>query len=247
MLVLAVVALALVAIIASTLTRKLVRRVTRLANGIRQLDEGPLEQLRDGLQALAGGDLTVALRPDQETIPTRRRRDQIGDLIRSFNAMGAKTAGTEAYETARGKVSEMLREIGETSHTLSATSEQMADVSMSRRAARSTRSPAPSIGRGGRRAPVRAISAAQAAHRGGRPRLGELGLRRGGNRRGGRPGSRAGAGGQPGGGRGDPGHAGGPGERCGADRGDPLPGLAQRPDRPRSSTRSARSPARPTS
>jgi methyl-accepting chemotaxis protein len=130
MLVLAVAALALVAVIASTMTRKLVRRITRLVNGIRQLDEGPLEQLRNGLQALAGGDLTVALRQDQETIPTRRS-DEIGDLIRSFNAMGAKTAGaTEAYETARRKVSEMLREIGRTSHTLSATSEQMADVSM---------------------------------------------------------------------------------------------------------------------
>jgi methyl-accepting chemotaxis protein len=130
MLVLAAAALALVAVIATTLTHKLVRRITLLVNGIRQLDEGPLEQLRDGLQALARGDLTVALRRDPETIPTHGS-DEIGDLIRSFNAMGAKTAGaTEAYETARLKVSEMLREIGRTSHALSATSQQMAEVSI---------------------------------------------------------------------------------------------------------------------
>ncbi len=129
MLVLAALALLLVVLIASMLTRRLVKRIGRLVAGIGRLDAGPLEHLRQGLHAMAQGDLTVALEADPETIPTRRR-DEIGDLIRTFNAMGAKTAGAaEAYETARRRVSEMLREIGHTSETLASTSQQMAGVS----------------------------------------------------------------------------------------------------------------------
>jgi methyl-accepting chemotaxis protein len=129
MLILALLALAAAAAISLLLSRDLVRRLGSLVRQISDLDSEDLEGLHRGLDSMAHGDLTVALTAQTEAVVTDRR-DEIGRLTLTVNTMVEKAAGAlEAYNTARGKVVQMLVEIGSTSEHLSAASQEMAGIS----------------------------------------------------------------------------------------------------------------------
>jgi methyl-accepting chemotaxis protein len=129
MLVIALIALLAAAGISFFLARDLSRRIKQLLDGIHSLDSNCLADLGDGLAAIAQGDLTVAVAPQTETIPTTRG-DEIGELTRTFNGMVEKTqSSVAAYNTTRDNVAGMLREIGSTSEQLSLASQQMANTS----------------------------------------------------------------------------------------------------------------------
>jgi len=111
------------------LARDVSRRIQRLLDGIRSLDENCVTDLRTGLEAIAAGDLTREIVPVTSPIATSRE-DEIGQLTRTFNGMVEKTQDSVgAYNETRHKVAGMLREIGNTSEQLALASQQMANTS----------------------------------------------------------------------------------------------------------------------
>jgi methyl-accepting chemotaxis protein len=129
MLVLALVALALAGLISVLISRDLSGRVGRLLRAISRLDGEDLEALQGGLDALASGDLSVAVEAHSEPVATTRA-DEIAALTNTFNAMVIKARGAvDAYNTARGNVVEMLGEINDTSTQLTMSSRTMAGIS----------------------------------------------------------------------------------------------------------------------
>ena len=129
MLILALVALGLAAAVSILISRDIAGRVGRVLRSISRLDSEDLEELRGGLDALARGDMTAEITSHAEAIPTTRK-DEIGALTQTFNAMVEKVAGAlEGYNIARVKVVEMLVEISSTSEHLSAASQEMAGIS----------------------------------------------------------------------------------------------------------------------
>ncbi len=88
-----------------------------------------LNDLRGGLEAMAGGDLTVAVTPVTQEISAEDGRSA-GRLAEIFNAMLATTkSALVGYGDMRVKLTGMLGEITETSTTVSAASQQMASTS----------------------------------------------------------------------------------------------------------------------
>jgi HAMP domain-containing protein len=102
MLVIALVALLIAGGISFALARDLSRRIKVLLDGIHSLESNCVTDLGKGLEAIAGGDLTVVVTPQTHPIPTTRA-DEIGELTRSFNGMVDKTqTSVEAYNTLKG-------------------------------------------------------------------------------------------------------------------------------------------------
>lgn len=92
------------------------------------LDGKCLNGLANGLEAVAGGDLTVEVVP--VTTPLEARPGQaIGDLGDLFNGMLAKAqASVNAYERMRRETGEMVTQLGNTAETLAGSSSRMAII-----------------------------------------------------------------------------------------------------------------------
>jgi methyl-accepting chemotaxis protein len=100
-----------------------------LVERMQSLQAECLTDLQGGLESMAGGDLTVAVSDDTESVPVREGASA-GQLAEIFNAMLQSTKSAVAgYEDMRGKLTGMLGEVTQTSQTVSAASQQMASTS----------------------------------------------------------------------------------------------------------------------
>ncbi len=129
MLIIALIAGLIAAAITFLLSRDLSRRTKRVLAGITSLDENCIADLGSGLEAMANGDLRVAVTPVTKPIEDGRP-DEIGQLTATFNRMLQKTqASVESYNITRGRVAEMLGQISRTSEQVAAASQEMASTS----------------------------------------------------------------------------------------------------------------------
>jgi methyl-accepting chemotaxis protein len=88
-----------------------------------------LAGLGEGLAAVAGGDLTVALTPETTAVavPDGAR---MGTLAETFNVMlDQAQSGIASYNTMRGELARMIGEIGGTARQLAQSSEEMSATS----------------------------------------------------------------------------------------------------------------------
>jgi len=94
------------------LSQGIVGGLTGVGKRLRELDERSLDELRGGLEAIAGGTLTAAVSVDTAPMQSTRS-DEIGELGRTFDAMlGRLQASVASYEQMR----EQLRtELGDSS------------------------------------------------------------------------------------------------------------------------------------
>jgi methyl-accepting chemotaxis protein len=107
-LVLALAALAAALAVALLLSRGISRRLEGVGDRLRSLDENCLNDLSGGLEAIAGGTLTVGV--TAVTTPLQStRNDEIGQLVVTFNGMLEKTqASIGMYEQMREQLSDAL-------------------------------------------------------------------------------------------------------------------------------------------
>ena len=111
------------------ITLALRMRVRRVLNGLKHLRDDDVRGLADGLEAVANGDMTVELEPVTRPIG-RLSSDEIGDVSRAVNAIHDTTlVSLDAYNRMRARVASMLKEIGHSSASVAAASQQMASSS----------------------------------------------------------------------------------------------------------------------
>ncbi len=97
--------------IALVLTRYITRAVARVAAGVTSLADHCAVDLQHGLEAMAGGDLTVDAQPVTRPIENPGA-DELGVLAATFNRMLAAIQGSvAAYNTTRGGLAGMIGEI----------------------------------------------------------------------------------------------------------------------------------------
>jgi len=100
-----------------------------LTERMERLEANCLADLERGLAAMADGDLTLSA--DSTTLPLEVEEGALpGRLAEIFNAMLARARGSVgAYAAMRSRVAEMLRDIAESSASVSAASQQVASTS----------------------------------------------------------------------------------------------------------------------
>ncbi|HEX6027288.1 MAG TPA: methyl-accepting chemotaxis protein [Solirubrobacter sp.] len=114
---------------AVVITRGVVRPVHGLMRRLRSLDEHCLQNLTDGLEAAAQGDLTREVLAVTQPIEVRAT-DEIGQLGQTFNRMLEKAQRSiVAYGSMRDELGRLLGEVSRTAGTVSASSQQVASSS----------------------------------------------------------------------------------------------------------------------
>ncbi len=109
------------ALVSVFLARSIIRRVKVVQSAILSLAEHDASALDEGLRALAANDLSVAIRPVTEPVPAQGR-DEIATMAEEANTLVARFGSTmAAYETARGSLSAMIREVAESSEFVTRT------------------------------------------------------------------------------------------------------------------------------
>jgi methyl-accepting chemotaxis protein len=123
------VALAIAAAFAVMITRSVVRPVRGLMDRLQSLDAHCLQDLTDGLEAAAKGDLTLEATPVTAPLDVRTK-DELGRLSATFNEMLAKAQrGIVAYTTMRAELSSLIGEVARNAGSVSAASQQVAAAS----------------------------------------------------------------------------------------------------------------------
>jgi methyl-accepting chemotaxis protein len=114
---------------AFALLRSIRRPLSQVMDRLRGLDEHDLASLSGGLQAIAGGDLTVEAHPSTQPIKDYRS-DELGQMMARFNAMLTKThEGLTSYNDMRVKLAGTLGEVSHTAEAVTSSSHQMACTS----------------------------------------------------------------------------------------------------------------------
>ncbi|MCW3006812.1 MAG: methyl-accepting chemotaxis sensory transducer with Cache sensor [Solirubrobacterales bacterium] len=114
-----------IALVAARLTKPLKAFVARL----RALNDTSVAGLKEGIGALADGDLTVEARSDVEPLPVRGH-DEIADASHTANALIEQTgASVDAYNEARRSLGSLIGQVSVSASTVSASSQQMASTS----------------------------------------------------------------------------------------------------------------------
>jgi methyl-accepting chemotaxis protein len=120
---------ALIVAFATVVSRRVTRRVQRLADRLKRLGDDDLGSLEGALAAMAAGDLSRDAVPSTEPLEPASR-DEIGQAARATNALIERTHGSLAsYNATRAQLAGMLEEIRGTSGSVSASSQQMASTS----------------------------------------------------------------------------------------------------------------------
>jgi methyl-accepting chemotaxis protein len=122
-------ALVLGAALAFGLTRSIRRSVNDLRSRLDSLGAHCIGGLRDGLEHMAQGDLTVAVTPVTPPIE-RITGDELGDAARSVNGIRAATiASVEAYNATRASLGGMIGEVSDVAVTIGSSSGEVAETS----------------------------------------------------------------------------------------------------------------------
>ena len=117
------------AALSTWVTRSVVRPVKRLGERLTSLDSVCLTNLADGLDAVASGDLTVALQPKTTPIEVNSS-DELGKLSATFNSMlGKAVRSIGAYNTMRSELTQLIGEVANGAGTVASASQQMAATS----------------------------------------------------------------------------------------------------------------------
>jgi methyl-accepting chemotaxis protein len=111
----------------------LVRAIRHTTNDViarlRSLRERDTAALRDGLQHLADGDLTVEVAVVTEPIE-RLPADELGDIAREVNAVREDTtASVAAYNASRASLGGLVSDVADATRSVSLASQQMASTS----------------------------------------------------------------------------------------------------------------------
>jgi methyl-accepting chemotaxis protein len=115
--------------IAMLLTRSITRGVGPVLDRLKMLREHCAAELREGLEALTHGDLTVRVTPVTPLIPNPSR-DEIGHIASEVNAIrDATVASVEAYNRSCVELSRVVTDVSSQASTISAASEEMASNS----------------------------------------------------------------------------------------------------------------------
>ena len=115
--------------IAFLVSRGIIRGVRDGLDRLHNLREACSTNLREGIEALAGGDLTREVVPTTTPI-TRISNDEIGDTAQAINALRDNfVASISAYNDTRMALSGMIGKVGDAASSLSASSQQMATTS----------------------------------------------------------------------------------------------------------------------
>ncbi len=105
------------------------RRVDLVVERLRSLQDNCLEFIRDGLQALAQGDLTRRYSPVTPIIENPSE-DEIGQVARAANGIRERVvAALEAYNDSADRLSDVLGQVSGSAGQVSAASQQMASTS----------------------------------------------------------------------------------------------------------------------
>jgi methyl-accepting chemotaxis protein len=127
--VLALVAFALSALTTLLISQRIVRAIDEILDRIRLLGDRCVAGLQRGLRAFSEGVLTEEVSADVPPIDSRRR-DEIGDVARAIDEIGAATIeSVAAYEASRAALAEMIAHVGRTADSLGAASRQLATSS----------------------------------------------------------------------------------------------------------------------
>jgi methyl-accepting chemotaxis protein len=121
---------ALLGIAAAVVVTISVTRPVRLVGArLRELADGGLQELDDGLKALAQGDLTVPATSRTEPIDSTAG-DELGALSRTYDEMLERAAGAIAsYDQTRAGLSSMIGQVSESASSVTSASQQMASTS----------------------------------------------------------------------------------------------------------------------
>jgi methyl-accepting chemotaxis protein len=123
---LGLIAFVIAALLAWLIARSVVVPVRTLAARLRTVQERDLTELQGGLEALAAGDLTVAVSPTAEPL-TDAGRDEVGDAARTVDTVIAQAhASIDAYERTRDELGGLLSGVARSADAVSATSQEMA-------------------------------------------------------------------------------------------------------------------------
>jgi methyl-accepting chemotaxis protein len=116
-------------IVLSLLTVRSVRRTASdVVSRLRSLRTHDTAALRQGLERLAAGDLTVEATVQTDPIE-RLPGDELGDIAREVNAVREDTiASAEAYNASRRALTELVSDVADATESVSAASQQMADT-----------------------------------------------------------------------------------------------------------------------
>jgi len=116
--------------VASFLLVRAIRRTTGdVVARLRSLRERDTAALRDGLQHMADGDLTVTAAVVTEPIE-RLPGDELGDIAREVNAVREDTAASvEAYNASRAALGGLVSDVADATRSVSLASQQMASTS----------------------------------------------------------------------------------------------------------------------
>jgi len=128
-LIVTIVALLVALALAFVVVRSVTRPVAALGSRLRSLNENDLQNLSNGLNAVAGGDLTIPVA--SVTTPLEvSSRDEIGDLSRTFDGMLDKAQNSiEGYNEMREQLGSLIGQVSASAGTVSSASQQMATTS----------------------------------------------------------------------------------------------------------------------
>jgi methyl-accepting chemotaxis protein len=117
---------ALAMALAMLIARMITRTVDEVRDRARRLESHCVAELGAAMDALAKGDLTVAVTPTTAPVEVRSR-DEIGELAGAINGLISSTQSSIAsYNAARGQMREVLGGVQQSSVQVAAAAEQIA-------------------------------------------------------------------------------------------------------------------------
>jgi methyl-accepting chemotaxis protein len=127
--VLAAIAVALASLIGAFITFGIKRDVKPVLDQLENLNEHCASDIRDALERLAEGDLTLELEPSTDPIE-RVGRDELGQITAAVNGIRERLlASVDAYNKTRVGLQGMIGSVAETATTVVSSSDEMAFTS----------------------------------------------------------------------------------------------------------------------
>jgi methyl-accepting chemotaxis protein len=125
----AVIGTVLIALVVVLFAGRLTKPLKAFVARLRALNDTAVASLRDGVGALARGDLTVAAHSDVEPLEVRGR-DEIAAASETANALIEQTsASVDAYNASRASLGDLVGQVSASASAVSASSQQMASTS----------------------------------------------------------------------------------------------------------------------